>query len=123
MAILHSVFKRTNQIEPVIQMQPKKGDDQSKKGGDDQSKKGGDDQSKKEGDDQSKKQPTTDDDEKKGKTDSENGTKVEGGDGGFSAGSTFVAILFGMALMFGLIKMYVFWEKRRELDPPNYRVY
>uniref|UniRef100_A0A914I488 Uncharacterized protein n=1 Tax=Globodera rostochiensis TaxID=31243 RepID=A0A914I488_GLORO len=107
-----------NATTPPPSPSPSEGDQK----GDDQSKKGDDDQSKKGDDDQSKKQPTTDDDEKKGKPDSEDGTKVEGGDGGFSAGSTFVAILFGMALMFGLIKMYVFWEKRRDLDPPNYRV-
>jgi len=33
-------------------------------------------------------------------------------DSGFGAGSIFLAILFGMALMFGLLQAYSYWVRR-----------
>ncbi|KAL3085845.1 hypothetical protein niasHT_039009 [Heterodera trifolii] len=82
---------------------------------------GGDDKKK---DDDDKKKPDEDPAKKGNGTDTgDAGKKTDETGGAFGAGSIFVAILFGMALMFGLIKMYVYWEKRRESDPPNYRMY
>ncbi|KAL3094319.1 hypothetical protein niasHS_004075 [Heterodera schachtii] len=83
---------------------------------------GGSDDKKKDDDD--KKKPDEDPAKKGNGTDTgDDGKKTDEAGGAFGAGSIFVAILFGMALMFGLIKMYVYWEKRRESDPPNYRMY
>jgi len=41
---------------------------------------------------------------------------------GYSGGSLFVAVLFGMVLMFGLSQLYNYWLRRRQEDP-NYRSY
>ncbi|KAI1717980.1 hypothetical protein DdX_06389 [Ditylenchus destructor] len=45
--------------------------------------------------------------------------------GGFGAGSIFLGVFFGMALMFGLTQLYTYWVRRQQSSdaPSTYRSY
>ncbi|KAI1731558.1 hypothetical protein Ddc_00382 [Ditylenchus destructor] len=45
--------------------------------------------------------------------------------GGFGAGSIFLGVFFGMALMFGLTQLYTYWVRRQQSNdaPSTYRSY